>query len=367
MIHFLTLPLKSVCGTLVTLHFLDSRPLSEAFGALLNQRSKALTSLVSWKLDLPHIANGRYGSGSSSRQYLPKEIQQANQKALMAIIDTVHISRQIFQIPSDKKLSLISSVLHLINDDTSSQQASRPELSPDLLPSTNAILTNSSSSAHFSLLPASLQEYRPYIDLTSSSLMYSQTQFNQVLQDWFHKSAKSWRDASSNWFTNLSNVSEIWSLRTSIQALVKESPLEAGEKAALSGILDGLCHSRICAVWLTLLSSARDSFKSDLSTYLSQINERVSCECLLFSISVHILNRSIVPGNPFKAPSPPLSAQSMKSSESGPFQQYQASLKRQLLGRSAQLDAALITLEQCARVIQSDLATLLLDRTEEGM
>src|SRR6266540_4111109 len=39
-----------------------------------------------------------------------------------------------------------------------------------------------------------------------------------------------------------------------------------------------------------------------------------------------------------------------------PFQRYQLALKRQLVGRSSELDSVLLTLEECARTIQLDLA-----------
>lgn len=70
---------------------------------------------------------------------------------------------------------------------------------------------------------------------------------------------------------------------------------------------------------------------------------------------------------PFQALSPPTSSQASKGHETGPFQQYQTSLKQRLLGRTAQLDAVLSTLEQAARTIQSDLASVLSDRSEAGM
>ena len=41
-----------------------------------------------------------------------------------------------------------------------------------------------------------------------------------------------------------------------------------------------------------------------------------------------------------------------------PFQKYQLALKRQLVGRSSELDSVLLTLEECARAIQLDLATV---------
>ncbi|KAF5323366.1 hypothetical protein D9611_005665 [Ephemerocybe angulata] len=360
-IHKATLSLRetglspqAVCSTLVTLHLLDSRPLRDAFAALLTQRTKALSALISWKFDfnLPHSANGHARfepnlNRSTSRNPLSKDILSANEKALTAIIDTVHTSRLIFQIPPSQELSLITSVLHAIQDDDPVELGLKSNIPSDLVPSTHSLLTNSSSSAHFLLLPPSLQAYKPYIDLTSSSLVYSQADFRQVLQDWLHKSTKSWRDASSNWLSELGSVGEIWSLRTSIRKLVSDSQLDSSEKSQLANTVDGLCHDRITSVWKTTLSRAQDNFKTELASFLS--SEAANGTSL------------------FHAPPPPNSSQTSKVHDPVPFQQYQASLKRQLLGRTAQLDAVLSTLEQAARSIQKDFSTVLSDKTEDGL
>jgi hypothetical protein len=266
---------------LVTLHLLDSRPLSETFSALLTQRTKALAPLVSWKIDsiLSHSANGRAGphslDPSPTKPYLAKEILQANQKALAAIIDTVHTSRQVFQIPSTQQLSLISFALHSIQDDFT-PDGSRSQNASELVPTTHSLLTNSSSSAHFLLLPPSLQAYKPYIDLTSPSLMYSQTDFRQIIQDWMLKSLKSWRESSSNWIVHLAKMTEVWTLRTSLRQSINDSELDSSEKSQLVDILNGLCHDRIVAIWKATLARAQDVFKSELASFLSNLKEQIT-------------------------------------------------------------------------------------------
>jgi hypothetical protein len=57
----------------------------------------------------------------------------------------------------------------------------------------------------------------------------------------------------------------------------------------------------------------------------------------------------------------------LKQRDAAPFQKYQSALKHQLLGRTAQLNAVLSTLEQAARTIQNDLVTVLSDKTAEGV
>ena len=58
----------------------------------------------------------------------------------------------------------------------------------------------------------------------------------------------------------------------------------------------------------------------------------------------------------FQSPSVPIFSQTTKSFGDTPFQKYQLTLKRQLIGRSAQLDDILSSLEHCARTIQHDLS-----------
>ena len=58
----------------------------------------------------------------------------------------------------------------------------------------------------------------------------------------------------------------------------------------------------------------------------------------------------------FQSPSVPIFSQTVKSFGDTPFQKYQLTLKRQLIGRSAQLDDILSALEHCARTIQHDFS-----------
>lgn len=56
----------------------------------------------------------------------------------------------------------------------------------------------------------------------------------------------------------------------------------------------------------------------------------------------------------FQPPSIPILAPTIKSFVDTPFQKYQLSLKRQLVGRSTQLESVLCVVEQCAYAIQHD-------------
>ncbi|EAU92794.2 hypothetical protein CC1G_01839 [Coprinopsis cinerea okayama7 len=361
-IHKATLSLRElntsasdICAILAALHLLDSRPLSETFAALLTQRTKALTPLISWRIQhkLPLSANGHATSddgegtreSSGMRLRSVKEILQANQDALTTITDTVSAARKIFEARPTQKTSLITSLLKAI-----ANEGDAGVLPPDLILSTHTLLVNSTSSAHFLLLPPNLQAYRPYIDLSSASTNYSQIDFQRALGDWFSKSSKSWKDAADAWFTNLANVAEIWDVRGALRKKIQNSELEYSEKEEMCGILDTISRSRALVVWRSALSNALDSFKKEVFVFLAKSRKEVT------SGDTH-----------FKAPPPPVtSSQASKALDLLPFRRYQSALKQYLLGRTAQLDAVVAILEQCARNIQKDLAVVFSDTTDEG-
>ncbi|TFK30900.1 hypothetical protein FA15DRAFT_662966 [Coprinopsis marcescibilis] len=357
-IHKATLSLRElsssvldICSTLVALHLLDSRPLTETFAALLGQRTKALSPLLSWRVEhkAPTVANGhppgqKPTKTSKLRSHLSKEILHANQRVLNTIIKTINTSREIFEIQGNRKSSLITLLLKAVQSDSENF-----ELSKDLELSTHALLINSTSSAHFLLLPSNLQSYRPYVDLTSASTSYSPVEFQQALQKWVAKASKSWQDASDNWFTNLLSVAEIWDVRSALRNAIQTSTLEAAQKEELNKIVDYVSRSRILSVWSTTLSNGLASFKKEVFVFLSKPQLVSSAETL------------------FRTPPPPsVSSQGAKAADTKPFRQYQAALKQHLLNRTGQVDTVLASLEQCARSIQKDLSIVFSDTSEDG-
>ncbi|KAH6916980.1 hypothetical protein BKA70DRAFT_1091376 [Coprinopsis sp. MPI-PUGE-AT-0042] len=339
----LTTTAQDVCATLTALHLLDSRPLSDTLAALLTQRSKALTPLVSRRLD-SKVKGSANGSARTTEVPAANSVLHANQDVLNTIIYTITTAREVFDVLPERKQSLITALLKSIQ---SEPQPTDDSLPPDLLISTHSLLVNSTSSAHFLLLPTNLQSYRPYVDLSSASTNYSQIEFQRALQGWMTKSSKSWHDASDAWFTALTTVAEVWDTRASLRQRIETSQLESSEKQQVSEILDNICRSRILSLWTSSLSFMQDAFKKQLSSSLKVVNDK--------------------PESPFKVPPlPTASLQASKVLDPAPFHCYQNGLKQHLLGRSARLDSALSALEKCARSIQNDLSIVSSDATDSG-
>lgn len=350
---------EDACATLITLHLLDSRPLSDTLSALLGQRSKALQLNLSWRVDEKTpaeystttglVMNGHAklpSSNVSVRRHYTREVTQAIQKTLGTISQTVCSARRIFQDGGDNS-SLIVHALQSIQSE--SLESSADHLPPtEIYQSTHTLLTNLTSSAHFHLLPPSLRSYRPYVDIDSSSAHLSQAKFVGKLQDWFQHSTGQWRASTEVWMSSIQSVREVWTLRSSIRRWVASSRLEEQEKSQISSMQDDLCHERILAIWRFELAHASDAFKTQLGLTLSSISRQEQETRLETPLDIL-----------FRPTPAPVLSQTLKLNPDTPFRKYQAMLKGQLIGRTTQLDEVLSTLERCASTIQQDLAHIM--------
>ncbi|KAH9486511.1 Conserved oligomeric Golgi complex subunit 1 [Psilocybe cubensis] len=331
-IHKSTLSLRDssqsnsdTCAILVTLHLLDSRPLNDALSALFLQRSKTLKSLLSWNPDSTSSSSSQANGQISSSKTIPvREVTQAMKNSLNTISQTVCTVRVIFQ-DQPSRPSLIYRVLESIQEKFTNPDDGNESLPEELRLSTQSLLTHLTSSANFQLLPPNLRTYAPYVDLNSSSITISQKGFSQRLKEWFNDSCTQWRQAAKEWFSGLQSVKDVWTVRNSMKRCISGSGLIETEKGCLDSDLESLCHERITEIWTKAL-----------------LDSEATCQRRLRE-------------NP--TPVPVLS-QTARSFIGAPFQKYQVSLKRQLVGRSLQLDNVISTLEQCARTIQLDFAHL---------
>ncbi|KAF8973530.1 hypothetical protein BDZ97DRAFT_1648009 [Flammula alnicola] len=349
---------EDTCATLVTLHLLDSRPLNETLAALLLQRSKTLHSILSWKPDsgsskqssTPSIANGH--PPGSVKPVPVRELTQIMKKALSTIAQTVSSARTIFQDQTSEP-SLIISVLQSIQEDQTESESPSKRLPDELHLTTQSLLTQLTSSANFQLLPPNLRLYKPYIDLNSSSASLSHSTLSQRLQEWFNASSDQWQHSASKWFSGLYSMKEVWTLRNSIRRYITSSGLDSTEKNYILSNLDSVCHERITGVWQKTLSDTETKFKKSLREKSSSQQSEV-LKVYPFTLVMHTSPVDFL----FQPPPIPTVSQTVKSFVDTPFQKYQISLKRQLVGRSSQLDTVLSTLEQCARAIQQDFLHL---------
>lgn len=283
-------------------------------------------------------------------------------KALTTIVQTICSARKIFQDSSSER-SLIFRVLESIQEDSQSS-VSFKSLPDELRLSTQSLLVHLTSSANFQLLPPSLRSYKPYIDLNSSSTSFPRSDFSQRLEEWFRNSSDHWQHSAGKWFSGLQSIKDVWTLRTSIRKYVLGSGLDKLEKNHILSNLDALCHEQISLIWQKLLADTQSKFKSRLQENLSRppkseapLGLFAAQYVVIFTLIRHIPDNSPVDFL-FQPPPIPIVSQTVKSFVDTPFQKYQLSLKRQLVGRSMQLDSVLSTLEHCARTIQQDLLHL---------
>ena len=266
----LTGSLQDICAALVSLHLLDSLPLKETLHSFLLQRSKKLQAILTWN---PHVKTSDESevlpsSHSEEIGTIPvREVTQVMKDALNTIMQTVCMSRAIFNAQADVP-SLLLQILESIQSESNSRHPS--DLPANLRVSTPTILGLLTSSSTFQLLSSDVRAYRPYVDIDTCSASLTQSVFHQKLQQWFSASCETWQASSSKWFSGLSGVKEIWTLRTSVKRLITTSHLSEGEKAYLSSNMDTVCHDQIVSIWSKKLSQAEEEFKFRLRSQVSE-------------------------------------------------------------------------------------------------
>jgi conserved oligomeric Golgi complex subunit 1 len=278
--------IQDTCVTLLTLHLLDSRPLTDTLSILLTQRSKALHTMLSWTPE--HIFPGSSGkqqrnNGHTSekttnmpdvqqatfRRPSVQEVQHAAHAALEVIFRTLTIARRIFQ--ERVRPSMISSALEHIQSDFPDSTSSG-SLPVQFQLNTETLLASLPSSGHFLLLPPNLRSYKPYVDPTSSSSCVPQTHFERTLNDWFHKSTVNLQTAVKRWFSDLHSVSEVWRIRSSfLKRINLASDLEEQEPLRLRLVFDDACRERLLGIWKATLRDAGKAFEEQFASIVSAL------------------------------------------------------------------------------------------------
>ncbi|KAK0208784.1 Vps51/Vps67 domain-containing protein [Desarmillaria ectypa] len=334
------------CATLLTLHLLDSRPLTETLSVFLEQRSKSLHTAISWGQSKPSVspssdrANGYAPEKSTVKpKHTVKQIKDAAQVALDTVALTVKTARDVFEDRNSKK-SMVASAMEHIQSDFALPPAQNA-LPAELQLTTQALLMTLPSSAHFMLLPQNLKSYKPYVDLDSSSSRVSSSHLIQKVDEWFKKSAQILQGALDRWFLDVSAVKDVWSIRSTVRKWIySSSGLKEQEMEDTNLIFDDVCRRRIAEIWKNSLISTQASFGTSLSAAVLSF-----CE-----------NTDVRIDNLFQTP--PLPTASLGPMDAS-FQKYKSTLRKQLLGRTTLLDDLLQVLESCARSIQHDLSQVL--------
>ncbi|KAJ7786502.1 hypothetical protein B0H16DRAFT_1657777 [Mycena metata] len=262
-------PAEDVCAALLTMHLLESKPLTDALDTFLGQRSKTLLAMLSRTTDdsttsplqpsLSRRANGhvleKRPVPGTSRKGPVREVREATQAALDAMAKTLTTSRSIFEEDADSKSSMIGAVLEYIQSDSTTPSSS--VISSELQLTTPALLATLPSSTHFLLLPPALRSHKPYVDLSSFSALVDQSHF------WFQNSNRSLTSATAKWFAELHSVAEVWTLRASIR--------KTGETRTLKAIFEDAAQQRVLNIWKLALSNAEDAFQLQLAAATASV------------------------------------------------------------------------------------------------
>ncbi|KAF8560033.1 hypothetical protein OG21DRAFT_1401009 [Imleria badia] len=364
-IHRATLSLRlcdktceATCATLLTLHILDSRPLTETLTIFLSQRTRTLNTLLAKGFDTPELSDGSLVNGTppGSRKFSDREtklsaktaaiaVKNSTRVALEAISRTLYTARAVFGNSSSAR-SLATGVLDSIQSEPSSPPP--PNLPAELLLSTQAVLNSLPSSTYVSLLPANIRAYRPFVDLSSVSSSLPQEVLRDKLGSWFGQSTTNLRGAFDKWVASLDVVSAVWQVRSSLRKWVAHSGLEAPEMVNLTEFLDEVFSTRITGIWKAVLVRAEKEFLQALNSYTTRYSrypDMFSPLCSLYRSS------SVLQPPPGTGP----------SSLDPSFHAYKATLTQRLEGRAPRLHEALTTLEDAATSLQKDLSRMFAD------
>ncbi|KAL0068677.1 hypothetical protein AAF712_004393 [Marasmius tenuissimus] len=342
-----TASVEDTCATLLTLHLLESQPLTEALGLLFDRRSKALEVVLSAttspnRLPSPTISRRHRRSVSLADKTAAggrtlREVKESIVAALDCICRTV---KTVHEILGDRgaEESLIRQVLgHIQNDDVA------VSTSPDLKLSTQELLMSLPSSAHFLLLPQNLRSYKPYVDLDSSSTRVKLDVLKRKVEDWFEKATKALRSAVEKWLLEIQSVKNVWAIRIHARTWLQSSDIDGQRTTRLGSIIDDVCRQRIINLWSETLENAGKEFEERLSSVLSSFGHD---------------KKIAVDASPIRLlfQSPPLPTSSVGGGTLDmSFQKYRSTLSKQLLGRTPLLDDMLGDIEASAQTIHHDL------------
>lgn len=256
---------------------------------LLSQRTKAFHALLDKPpstsqpnspkhTDTNIIAVNGHPSKSTGHYKSPKrrirEVRHATEVALDTISRTLKTARDIFQATPPSRHSMAIGVLEYIQSDSPSKSTAAHTLPPELMLTTQTLLTTLPSSAHFLLLPANLRSYKPYVDLNSPSSSMPHELFIKTLDEWFKRTSEKLQDSLETWFSGLESAKEVWRLRSWIRKWVTSaSRLDSHEQQHFKKLFDESSRRRMIVIWKSALAEAEKNFRNKLDSSLSDLME----------------------------------------------------------------------------------------------
>lgn len=271
-------PWQSVCATLLTLHILDSRPLTETLVTMLEQRTKALRTLL--QQNSPASSHDKYSSQNSFvekstifRRMPVDDSKDAIRLLLDLVFITARVARQIFK-SVESSPSLIDRILLHFQTGTT-PQAEQDSPIAELYLTSQTLLLSLPSSTHFLLLPANIKSYKPFIDPDSQSSFVSQTTLTLKLDEWFNKSLEVIRPSVAQWLSSLKTIKELWSVRLAITNWIRESELLANEARIVEKLFDDLHGSTASQIWISRIHHTEQNYTHKLQKVVAEFSNPV--------------------------------------------------------------------------------------------
>ncbi|HEV7737659.1 MAG TPA: hypothetical protein VGO47_09860, partial [Chlamydiales bacterium] len=104
---------------------------------------------------------------------------------------------------------------------------------------TTSLLSKLPSSTHLLMLPAPILTYKPYIDLSSSTVQIESSTLNSKLLEWFNKAADTLEGRIRAWMTELHTIRELWGLRRRLTENLDECRgLRSSERSKIQSVID---------------------------------------------------------------------------------------------------------------------------------
>lgn len=378
-VHRATLSLRThekspedTCATILTLHILESRPLTDTLTTYLSQRMRTMHTLVSKNSiimttaipnGVPTTQTNGHPPGASklaqSKRFPPNDRLPEVKSLLLILVEvisrTVNCARNVFQSQRPTQPALAIRVLEQMHTESPTVSHPATSLPDELALSTQTILSGLPSSSYFTLLPAGIRSYKPHVELSSASSSVPEDFLEDKLRTWFDQSCSILRDSLDRWLLELDSVKSVWNVRSSLRKWLLASGLVKAEQTALDTLFEEAVRKRVTAIWTNTIHGAKELFLKALSS-LTPTSEVVTEE---FSPLNSIYASPSVPPPPLTGSGP--------SAYELPYQTYRAALQSQLLGRTPHLQTFLNILEKPAASLQKDYARISLDQSSKRL
>lgn len=363
---------EDTCATILTLHILESRPLTDTLTTYLSQRMRTMHTSVSKNSiitttatpnSIPMAQTNGHPLGASklvqSKCTSPNDRLQEVKSSLLILVEvisrTVNCARNVFQSLRPTQPALAIRVLEQMHTESLAVSNSETALPFELALSTQTILSGLPSSSYFTLLPADIKSYKPYIELSSASSSVPGHFLEDKLRTWFDQSCSILRDSLDRWLLELDSVKSVWNVRSSLRKWLLTSGLVKTEQTALDTLFEEAVRKRVSTIWTDTIHRAKELFLKALSSLTASSGVVAEEFSPLNSIYV-----------PQSVPPPPLTGSGPAAYEL-PYQTYRTVLRSQLRGRTPRLQTFLNILEESAALLQKDYSRISLDQNSKRL